>query len=47
MLLKTNKTKKMHEKLKTAKEWLPPYDKITQEKVKTLIERVEKLIESL
>ena len=39
----------MHEKsLKTAKEWLSsPYDKITQEKVKSLIEKGgEALIES-
>ena len=39
----------MHEKsLKTAKEWLSsPYDKITQEKVKALIDQgVEELIES-
>ena len=39
----------MHEKsLKTAKEWLSsPYDKITQEKVKALIEQGgEELIES-
>ena len=49
LFLKTNKTKKMREKsLKTAKEWLSsPYDKITQEKVKALIEQGgEALIES-
>ena len=45
---KTTSQKNARKSLKTAKDWLSyPYDKITQEKVKSLIEKGgEELIES-